>query len=203
MKLERLDDMLTEQASSLRRGYVRLGFTASAWCLALLVSTLVVATVAAHALLIKSEPEDGSQLVQAPEQVTAWFTQELDTRFSTIQVFNSESSQVDTGDGGVDLFDPNHTSLVVSLPASLPEGAYRVHWTAVSTEDSDLTEGEFTFAIGAGNIAASQSSPTEPTAAKRDEAGWPVVTLGISMGVLILIILGLILKPRLTKRKHG
>ncbi len=191
--------MLTERTTPFLWNYAHLGF--AAWCLALLMSTLVVASVAAHALLIKSEPEDGSQLKQAPEQVTAWFTQELDTSLSTIQVFNSESYQVDTGDGGVDLFDPDHISLVVSLPASLPAGAYRVRWTAVSAEDDDLTEGEFTFSVGEAGLAASQISTTEPTATKHNKiGGWPLVGLGISMGILILITLGLILKPRLTKR---
>lgn len=160
--------------------------------LALLVSTLLVAVALAHGVLVKSEPENNAVLEQGPDQVIAWFSQELETRPSSIQVFDTEGNQVDSGDGGVDLNDPDHASMLVSLPASLPDGIYIVRWTAVSATDSDTTEGEFSFGVGdsAGQALETSRSPSD------DGPDLPLGGLISAFGVLLLIGLGLILYSR-------
>jgi len=118
--------------------------------LTLLLLMLVVSTAAAHALLLKSKPADGEVLARPPDRVQAWFSEELDTRLSSMQVFDAGGAQVDNGDGGVDLNDPDHASMLVTLPSNLPNGTYTVRWAAVTLDDNGLSQGEFIFGVGKG-----------------------------------------------------
>lgn len=180
---------------------------------ALLAALLPVALAAAHALLLRSDPEDGARLEQGPPQVILWFSQELDSAYSTVQVVDSAGRQIDRGDGGIDLTDPDHASMTASLPASLPDGVYVVRWTAVSVDDGDLTEGEFAFSVGAAPAAGSQTIaanevPVDDDAgrdhaeAEHREAGaaetpagdnvvWPVRWIAAGALALFLLALGL------------
>lgn len=115
--------------------------------LVVLLVLVTTTTVAAHAGLVKSEPEDGQVLETSPARVTATFSEELDSELSKIRVFDDQNNQVDNGDGSVDLNDLDHLTMEVSLPP-LPAGTYRVDWTSVSAEDGDAEEGEFTFRVG-------------------------------------------------------
>ncbi len=155
--------------------------------LALLASLFVVAGATAHALLLKSEPETGAVLAQPPQRVIAWFSQELDTGFSTLLLLDAQGRQVDNGDGGVDLNDPDHASLIVTLPPSLPPGVYTAHWTAVSAEDGDTTEGEFTFNVGEVEVVG-QVSPVEVTSIS-NEGGWVVGWIVVGLAVLLIIVM--------------
>jgi methionine-rich copper-binding protein CopC len=166
--------------------------------LAFLTLALLVAAARAHSLLIKSEPEDNAVLEQAPEQVVAWFSQELETRLSSMQVFDPEGNQVDSGDGSVDLNDPDHASMLVSLPESLPNGTYLIRWTAVSSEDGDTSEGEFSFSVTNSGAPAGQALEASRSPADNGP-DLPVGELIIAFGVLLLIGIGLILYPRLAR----
>ena len=138
--------------------------------LALLALVLLAAGAAAHDpdILVKSDPPDGTVLQQSPTQVSAWFNTELEPEYSTLQVFDINHRQLDNGDGGVDPNDPEHASMVVSLP-ELPEGVYLVRWTAVAVVDGDLIGGVFTFGVAEGGVAAGQTST--PPAPPPDEEG--------------------------------
>jgi methionine-rich copper-binding protein CopC len=129
--------------------------------LLLLLQAAFVGRVSAHALLVKSEPAIEAVLDDPPDQVVAWFSEELDSAFSTMRVFDEEGRQVDNGDGRVDLNDLEHKSMIVTLPASLPAGSFTVGWTVVSTEDGDPTEGEFIFGVGAGTVLGQPLSQPE------------------------------------------
>lgn len=152
-----------------------------AFGLALLASTLLVAVAQAHGVLVKSDPANGERREQSPAQVTAWYSQELETGPSTIQVFNEQGQQVDTGDGGVDLNDPDHASMIVSLPPALPDGIYTVRWVAVSVTDGDLTQGVFKFGVGQ-EIDAAKSTGLLAGAG----SGWLIGGAAAGLGVLLL-----------------
>lgn len=143
---------------------------------------LLAVPAAGHSQLAKSQPEAGTHLDQAPAQTIAWFTEELDTHTSTLQVFDAAQRQVDAGDGHVDLNDPDHATMAASLADTLPAGVYTVHWAAVSAEDGDATEGEFTFTVGDAQAAAS----TAPAAAGSN-AGRPLLWLMIGVAVLLVV----------------
>ena len=142
------------------------------WRTATLFIILILAAgtahiVLAHSGLARTEPEDGQVLSESPEEVRAWFSEELDSGSSMMLVFDSRNQQVDQADGGVDLNDMEHKTMVVSLLPALPEDIYMVHWTAASAEDGDLTEGDFHFTVGSpasapeygGQLPASSRMP--------------------------------------------
>jgi len=129
------------------------------WLSLIFLTFLYVSVVNAHSSLVRSEPQDGEILDKSPGNVTAWFSEEIDSDFSTIRVFDSQNYQVDNGDGGVDLNDLDHISIIVSLP-SLPSGTYTVQWAVLSADDGDPTQGEFTFSVSNGAAPSESSIPS-------------------------------------------
>jgi methionine-rich copper-binding protein CopC len=119
--------------------------------LAMLVGAALLLTTAALAhrprdIVMQSEPADEAVMQQSPARVVVWFSTELATGPSRLQVFAADKRQVDNGSGGVDLHDPDHASLLVRLPA-LPEGEYTVRWRAAVFADGDIVEGRFSFTV--------------------------------------------------------
>lgn len=98
----------------------------------------------AHSRLVKSNPAAGEKVAASPVIVTTWFSHELDTRKSRITIIGPQGRSTD---GRVDLYDPDHASMVVRLGASLPAGRYTVRWRAISADDGDVTKGQFEFVI--------------------------------------------------------
>jgi methionine-rich copper-binding protein CopC len=95
----------------------------------------------AHALLDHAEPRVGNKVATAPREVTLWFTQKLESAFSTITVTNSAGQRVDTGKTRV-----SGSQMSVSLrPAGA--GTYHVTWHVLSV-DTHTTDGNFTFQVG-------------------------------------------------------
>jgi methionine-rich copper-binding protein CopC len=108
-----------------------------------LVLFLPAARVGAHAFLERSDPSVGSKVHSAPPAVRIWFTEAIEPRFSSIQVFDATEKRVDKKDTHS---DPSNRSVVlVSLPRLGP-GSYKVVWRIVSV-DTHRTNGDFTFQI--------------------------------------------------------
>jgi methionine-rich copper-binding protein CopC len=162
-------------------------FKRMAWAIPLvaLMGIVGAAGASAHAMLVKSEPANGMQVKQAPRRVTAWFSQELSTRFSTMQVVNAAGRQVDRGDGGVNLDDAAHATMTVTLPDSLPAGVYTVRWVAVSTEDGDPTQGEFNFGLA---VVPTQRAATQPAAFPANRMTWLFTGLAFSVVLLVALV---------------
>ncbi len=113
----------------------------------------VVITASAHAYLAESVPMNGALLDESPLEVTAKFSQEVESDGSFLRVMDDNGRQVDNGDSGLDLFDVDHKSMIVTLPNQLPDGQYTVEWVVISAEDGDPTDGAFTFGIGTDSLA--------------------------------------------------
>jgi len=137
---------------------------------------ITVSTVSAHSRLVKSEPANGQALDEPPEKVVAWFSEELDSAASEMLVLDDQGRQVDNGDGGVDLNDLDHLTMIVTLPPELPESTYSVHWIAASAADGDVVEGDFAFNVG---VASSQSSASSSVLSPWLLAGLIVVILAV------------------------
>jgi copper resistance protein C len=106
-----------------------------------------VRNASAHGIeVLRSDPTHGVELAQSPSQVKVWFSEEMQTKESTLQVYNERGIRFDDGKGGVDLDDPDHASMKVNL-ADLPVGVYTVKWHALLT-DGDVADGQFRFAVG-------------------------------------------------------
>jgi copper resistance protein C len=97
--------------------------------------------VQAHATLDHAEPRVGNTVATAPHVVTLWFTQKLESAFSSITVTNAAGERVDSGKTHV-----SGSQMSVTLRAGGP-GTYRVNWRVLSV-DTHTTEGNFTFQVG-------------------------------------------------------
>jgi len=97
--------------------------------------------VQAHATLDHAEPRVGNTVATAPHEVTLWFTQKLESAFSSITVTNAAGERVDSGKTRV-----SGSQMSVTLRAG-GRGTYRVNWRVLSV-DTHTTEGNFTFQVG-------------------------------------------------------
>jgi copper resistance protein C len=95
----------------------------------------------AHAMLERAEPRVGNKVASPPREVTLWFTQKLETAFSTITVTNAAGERVDSGKTRV---SGNQMSIAIRGGGA---GTYRVNWHVLSV-DTHRTDGSFTFQVG-------------------------------------------------------
>ncbi|MBI5876794.1 MAG: copper resistance protein CopC [Chloroflexi bacterium] len=120
----------------------------------------------AHAKLVKSDPAADSTVTTAPQTVTIWFNEELDTKLSNIKVQDPGGAPVDLGNSKVNLDD--RKQLTVGLKQPLANGVYTVIWHAVTPDDGGISDGRFKFTLAvSGQPAAATSAPvqTAPTIA--------------------------------------
>jgi methionine-rich copper-binding protein CopC len=123
--------------------------------LSLLALLLTVTQVSAHNVTPNdASPAPGETLVGSPVVVTLRFDEELISESSSIQVVDASGAVVDDGDGGIDLTDPDHATLVAHLSQPLPDGVYTVRYQA-TVLDGDSTTAEFQFAVGQSDVALS------------------------------------------------
>ncbi len=150
----------------------------------------MAATAGAHdAVITKSTPANGELLVESPSEVMAWFAEELVSGESTMTVFSAEGKQVDNGDGGVNLNDPDHASMIVTLPP-LSDGSYTVQWRATLL-DGDSSEGAFAFAVGEDQqvVPAALSAP----AVEQDSDGPSIgILVAAVAGLFIVVLIGVL-----------
>jgi methionine-rich copper-binding protein CopC len=140
----------------------------------------LIAAAPAHEIdVAESDPGSGEVLDTSPPRVYLRFEEELQTPESRVAVYDSQGKQVDAGDGGVDLEDPDHAALVASLPP-LPNGAYTVQWEVLLL-DGDRSEGEFIFYVGIEPGEAGGSAEEEST-------GEGISPTWIAAGVIVIIL---------------
>jgi copper resistance protein C len=107
----------------------------------LFITALGTTGAQAHAHLDHASPAAGSTVATAPQEITLWFTQNLEAVFSTVEVFDGSGGRVDAGKPNIS----GNTMQVALKPLS--PGTYRVHWHALSV-DTHTTDGTFTFKVG-------------------------------------------------------
>lgn len=124
-----------------------------AFCIVLVLGTIAPA-VFAHAKLVRSQPSAKASLKEPPKTIELWFSEELESKFSTIVVTDESGKHVDKND--VSLAEGNK-KLQITLE-DLPSGTYTVDWKALST-DQHTMKGKFTFSV-APAAAAAQLTPS-------------------------------------------
>jgi len=117
--------------------------TLSALLLLLCVGIGSIGAAHAHAFLDHADPRVGST-VKSPRIVSLWFTQDLESAFSSIEVLNSAGASMNVGRASVDPRDRKQLRVAVK---ALPAGTYTVKWRVLSV-DTHTTEGNFTFHVG-------------------------------------------------------
>ena len=105
-----------------------------------LISVGFATTVQAHAMLDHASPPVGGTVGSSPGQVTLYFTQQLEPKFSGAEVRNASGARMDRGKS----ISGNVMRIGV---AALPAGAYTVTWHVLSV-DTHTTQGSFNFHVG-------------------------------------------------------
>jgi methionine-rich copper-binding protein CopC len=98
----------------------------------------------AHARLDHASPAIGSTVTQPPTEVSLWFTEALEAKFSTIEVRDAQGRSMQAGPAT--LARDNTAQLRVPLKPMAP-GIYKVIWRVLSV-DTHRTQGDFTFRVG-------------------------------------------------------
>jgi LPXTG-motif cell wall-anchored protein len=118
----------------------------------------------AHAEIDHCAPAVDSTVAQAPAQVVCVMSEEIDTKLSTMSVWDAAGVQVDKKDAHVDLNDPDHKTLLVSLDTgSITNGVLTVKYHTVTPDDNGITDGTFQFVVGSAAATATPAMPETPT----------------------------------------
>jgi copper transport protein len=104
-----------------------------------------------HAQYDHSNPASNARLPsgEPPKQVQVWFTETVDPHFSDLKVYNQARQRVDLNDSHA---SADSYSLLVSLRPNLPDAAYTVVFSNISSEDGHHVVGAFSFVVGAGAL---------------------------------------------------
>jgi copper resistance protein C len=105
-----------------------------------LAPLLAPETAYAHAHLSRAEPRAGSTVTPAPQEVSLWFTEGLESTFSSVEVLDASGARVDEGEAQI-----SGKTMHIGLKALAP-GTYKVNWRALSV-DTHKADGTFTFKV--------------------------------------------------------
>lgn len=134
------------------------------------------ASASAHTRLGSSEPPDGAELAEPPNEIRLMFTGGFDSKLSGMELVDASGEPV-----GGELRIEQRT-MIYTVP-ELAGGAYQVNWRLLSA-DSHVTEGSFGFTVlapvepppeveppdGGGAAADGAAGPEQPP----EEAGAPL-----------------------------
>jgi len=119
----------------------------------------------AHAILIRSDPPVNARLQDPPPVVSAFFSETLDTRLSSLKVVNGEGKRVDSGETS---FGPDAAQMSTTIPEPLPPGFYAVLWQTLSSVDGHLLKGSYPFTV----LNPDGSEPAGPRPSAGGGAGY-------------------------------
>jgi copper transport protein len=105
---------------------------------------LAPGTAEAHALLVRSDPPQNGQQKVSPGNVTAYFSEALDTNLSTLQVLDGGGKRVDDGNT---TFGPESVRMQIGIKDTLLPGYYTVVWQTLSAVDGHLFKGFYPFTM--------------------------------------------------------
>jgi copper transport protein len=117
----------------------------------LLAGAVGAGPAAAHAVVLATDPADGSRLGAAPEQVSVTFSESVTFGGGYLQVVDSKGRRADAG--AVRHPGDDAAKISVGLRSGLPDDSYIVSYRVVST-DSHPIGGAFSFVVGDGPLVA-------------------------------------------------
>lgn len=135
----------------------------------LLVLVLFMASLAvtnAHGYVVRAIPADRSTLERPPTRLQYWFSEDLEPRFSEINLRDQSGAII--ASGAVD--ETNHALLTLRVPAGLRDGAYIVELRPAFASDGHVIAESRVFFVGeeVGGVAGSRADDR----AKPLEALW-------------------------------
>ena len=174
----------------------------SVWRLAALIGLsaawlcLSCTPVLAHARLLEAEPEEGTTLAQAPEQVRLQFDEPIEAEFDPLKVYDQQGDRVDEDDVRV---DPNDARVLASNLKELSTGSYTVEWRVTSI-DGHIVSDTYQFEVAADAGQSSVTTQTdngdaeEPNPESQEEEGGSSHTIHLGvLGLATLLVLMLAL----------
>jgi len=98
----------------------------------------------AHADLASADPAAGATVKTAPTAISITFTEEVEPKFSTIEVLDAKGKHFDDGKAQT---APDNAKLLSVGVKPLAPGTYKVIWHATAADDSHKTKGNYTFIV--------------------------------------------------------
>ncbi len=114
------------------------------YALAAVLSLAGAGSALAHADLASADPAAGATVKTAPTEISITFTEEVEPKFSDIQVLDAGGKRVD--DGKAHTAPDNEKLLSIGLKVLAP-GTYKVIWHATAADDSHKTKGNYVFTV--------------------------------------------------------
>ena len=134
-------------------------------------------SASAHAVLVRSEPADGSALARAPREIALRFSEDMSPRFRVVHLVDARGRAV----AGVRVRGDGSRGLALTVPR-LPRGAYQLTWEVLAEDDGHVTGGALVFGVAA---RAPPSPPGAPGAAPAPfEAALRWVDLVLLLGLI-------------------
>ena len=118
-------------------------------------AVLAVATAGpalAHAVVVSTDPADGSRLDAVPATVTVTFSEDVSINAGFVRVVDSSGDQVSEGDA-----TGTGRTVSVRLRAGLEDGSYIVSYRIVSADSHPIT-GAYAFVVGDGPLVATSGA---------------------------------------------
>ena len=149
-----------------------------------LAISLIVAAMAgagaasAHATRVSTDPVENTELSQAPQTVSAMFSEALQTEFAAMTVVGPDGNLWSTGDPKVD-----GAVLSVGVRPLGPSGTYTVNYR-VTSADGHVVSGSWSFRLtvpSTGTPGPSASAPSPPG------DGIPVWPFFVAVGVIVAV----------------
>lgn len=133
----------------------------------------------AHARLIRSTPAANAKLDAPPSNLTLWFSEQPELRFTSIQLVDSGGSSVSLG--AVSKVPGETSAIAIPVSGQMTRGRYTVVWRTAAA-DGHASSGRFTFTVlNAAATAPVTATPTpaplvqtpapQPPAAQSPETG--------------------------------
>jgi copper transport protein len=132
----------------------------------------------AHAVLVSSNPVDGSRLDSSPSTVTLHFDERVELVPDTARVISSDGARADTGHARQ---GSDESVVIIPLNPDLPKGSYTATWRVVSA-DTHIVSGSISFGIRQDASVVTINTTPPPTTL--DIAGSTAEGLGY-LGVIL------------------
>lgn len=108
-----------------------------------LVSVALSGAAYAHAKLEAAQPPIGGTVKDAPTELDLKFSEELNLKFTGVKLTGPDKKAIKTDDA---MLMDGDKEYMVSLPAGLGAGTYKVEWHALS-RDGHKTHGDYEFTV--------------------------------------------------------
>lgn len=172
------------------RAWARLGLAAAAVVVGL---TLSAAPASAHAVLIGSNPADGSSLDSAPSELVLTFDEAVTVESTVVHLLDEsgrtlEVGAIAAGDGSG---EEEAEAISAQLP-QLPNGRYLIRWQTITSDDFHPVDGSLTFGVGTGvGVTAVGGTSERPVGDVLETLTRGTVVAGymLAVGALALLLL--------------